>query len=54
MYIKMIEKTNEWRKYMETWYYEVVSIDGDYANLKSIDIDSSKISGKSTFAGRNV
>ena len=19
---------------METWYYEVVSIDGDYANLK--------------------
>ncbi len=25
---------------METWYYEVVSIDGDYANLKRIDIDS--------------
>ena len=48
MYIKMIEKTNEWRKYMETWYYEVVSIDGDYANLKRIDIESSKISGKST------
>lgn len=22
---------------METWYYEVVSIDGDYANLKRID-----------------
>ena len=41
MYIKMIEKTNEWRKYMETWYYEVVSIDGDYANLKRIDIESS-------------
>ena len=33
---------------METWYYEVVSIDGDYANLKRIDIESSKISGKST------
>ena len=25
---------------METWFYEVVSIDGDYANLKRIDIDS--------------
>ena len=25
---------------METWYYEVVSIDGDYANLKRIDIES--------------
>lgn len=25
---------------METWYYEVVSIDGDYANLKRTDIDS--------------
>jgi hypothetical protein len=24
---------------METWYYEVVSIDGDYANLKRIDIE---------------
>ena len=24
---------------MEIWYYEVVSIDGDYANLKRIDID---------------
>lgn len=24
---------------METWYYEVVSIDGDYANLKRIDVD---------------
>ena len=22
---------------METWYYEVVSIDGDYANLKRTD-----------------
>ena len=27
-------------KYMETWYYEVVSIDGDYANLKRCDIES--------------
>ena len=24
----------------ETWYYEVVSIDGDYANLKRTDIES--------------
>lgn len=23
----------------ETWYYEVVSIDGDYAHLKRTDID---------------
>lgn len=27
-------------KKMETWYYEVVSIDGDYANLKRTDIES--------------
>ena len=25
---------------METWYYEVVSIDGDYANLKRTDLES--------------
>ncbi|MBQ7431522.1 MAG: chorismate--pyruvate lyase [Butyrivibrio sp.] len=25
---------------METWHYTVVSIDGDYANLKRIDIES--------------
>jgi len=25
---------------MQTWYYEVVSIDGDYANLCRIDIPS--------------
>ncbi len=25
---------------METWYYIVDSIDGDYANLKRTDIDS--------------
>ena len=24
---------------METWYYEVVSIDGDYADLKRTDIE---------------
>lgn len=28
---------------METWYYEVVSIDGDYANLKRVDIESDDI-----------
>jgi len=25
---------------METWFYTVVSIDGDYANLKRTDIES--------------
>ena len=25
---------------LETWFYEVVSIDGDYANLKRTDIES--------------
>ena len=24
----------------ETWYYEVVNIDGDYANLRRTDIES--------------
>lgn len=28
---------------METRYYEVVSIDGDYANLKRTDIESDDI-----------
>lgn len=28
---------------METWYYEVVSIDGDYANLKRTDIVSDDV-----------
>ncbi len=28
---------------MEIWYYEVVSIDGDYANLKRTDIESEDI-----------
>ena len=25
---------------METWFYEVVSIDGDYANLRRLDTES--------------
>lgn len=28
---------------METWYYEVASIDGDYANLKRTDIESEEM-----------
>ena len=28
---------------METWYYVVESIDGDYANLKRIDIESDEL-----------
>ena len=28
---------------METWYYEVVSIDGDYANLKRTNMDTEDI-----------
>ena len=28
---------------METWYYEVVSIDGDYAKLKRTDRESDDI-----------
>ncbi len=28
---------------METWFYEVVSIDGDYANLSRTDIASNDI-----------
>ena len=28
---------------METWYYEVVGIDGDYANLRRTDISSDDI-----------
>lgn len=28
---------------METWYYEVVSIDGDYANLVRTDIESEDV-----------
>ena len=25
---------------METWFYEVVTIDGDYANLRRTDLES--------------
>lgn len=28
------------RSSMETWFYKVVSIDGDYANLKRTDIET--------------
>lgn len=28
---------------METWFYKVVSIDGDYANLSRTDIESNDI-----------
>lgn len=28
---------------METMYYEVISIDGDYANLRRTDIESSDL-----------
>lgn len=28
---------------METWYYEVVSIDGDYVNLKRTDIETEDV-----------
>ena len=28
---------------METWFYEVVSIDGDYANLKRTDTESDEL-----------
>lgn len=28
---------------METWFYEVVSIDGDYANLRRIDIETDEL-----------
>ena len=28
---------------METWFYEVVSIDGDYANLRRTDSESNDL-----------
>ena len=37
--MKRIDADKE-RRDMETMYYEVVSIDGDYANLKRTDIES--------------
>ena len=33
----------EREKMFETWYYEVVSIDGDYANLKRTDMESNDL-----------
>jgi len=35
---------------METWTYEVVSIDGDYANLKRSDIEDGRVKARSTGA----
>lgn len=35
----MVPKNARGEGKMETWYYEVVSIDGDYANLKRTDIN---------------
>ena len=28
---------------METWYYEVMQIDGDYAHLKRTDVESQEL-----------
>lgn len=28
---------------MEVWYYEVASIEGDYANLRRTDVDSNDL-----------
>lgn len=28
---------------MDTWFYEVVSIDGDYANLRRTDAESEEV-----------
>ena len=28
---------------LETWYYEVISIDVDYANLKRTDVESQEL-----------
>ena len=39
---------------METWYYEVVSIDGDYANLKRTDIELDDLKGQEKLANYNV
>ncbi len=34
----MMRDNAEKEEHMETWFYEVVSIEGDYANLKRTDI----------------
>lgn len=38
-YFEMTKEMIEDQRMMETWYYEVVSIDGDYANLKRTDVE---------------
>lgn len=37
------KKSTGKEKHMQTWYYEVVSIDGDYANLRRTDIQSDEL-----------
>lgn len=37
---KKKKRISKRRRNMETWYYEVISIDGDYANLKRTDIET--------------
>ena len=39
----MVVNNQEEGLHMETWYYKVVNIDGDYANLKRTDIDSDEL-----------
>ena len=39
----MPQRAMEGQNCMETWYYEVVSIEGDYANLKRTDIESDHV-----------
>jgi len=42
--LQAIKDINIWRIVnMETWYYVVESIDGDYANLKRTDIESDEL-----------
>lgn len=42
--LQAIKDINIWRIInMETWYYVVESIDGDYANLKRTDIESDEL-----------
>ena len=39
----ILEKIEIMGGYMETWFYVVESIDGDYANLKRTDIESDEL-----------
>ena len=43
MWMTISQKRSKRRTNMETWYYTVVSIDGDYANLKRTDIESDEL-----------